>query len=274
MASLFDYSMISVNFQRETRSCNVEILNNQHFDAVQFSIEMEKFYDWLTNKTEIYSVLIKTQKSNFELLPKKLLKEFNEKNFLDYIKRLQRISFGQLILPQTIIWNMSGEFDQLAFELCSASDYQVGNWNFSVNFDSLTKGYTSFICSALYSNNVQSTMKFNSFTLVGKTVNVSELVSASLISNSGNDQTINSIQENISSMSPIARIQFKRSINDWIVKNIDEVIANTLSFQVATLAIGDWKNFAYDQEFHNPREIAKIIKNIPTRQEMKERQLA
>lgn len=274
MASLFDYSTFSVTFERETRSCSVEILNNSKFDEVLFCIEMEKFFDWLTNKTEIYSVSLKNQKPNFELMTKNLLKKFNEKELVDYIKRLQRISFGQMLLPQTIVWNVSGEFDQLAFELISASDYQIANWNFSVHFDSLTKGYTSFISSALFSNNTQATMKFNSYVLVGKSVSANELSDKSLISVTGNEQNLNQVLENISQMSPIARIQFKRSVNDWLIKNIDEVISNNLSFQMATVAIGDWKNFAFDQEFHNPREIAKIIKNIPTRQEVKERQLA
>lgn len=274
MASLFDYTTLSVSFQRETRSVSVIILNDKNFNPIQLAHDLEKFFDWLTNKTEIYSVAITNKNPKLELLSKNLLKEISEIQLLDYIKRLQRISFGQMILPQTIIWHMIGEFDQLAFEICSASDYQILNWDFNVTFDSLTKGFTSIICSSLYSNNAMSTLKFNSYVLVGKTVNAQELTDAFLASMIGNTQKVQETKERISEMSPIARIQFKRSINDWLVKDIDNVITSSLSFQVATMAIGDWKNYAFDQEFHNPREIAKIIKNIPTRQEVKDRQLA
>jgi len=103
-------------------------------------------------------------------------------------------------------------------------------------------------------------------------LNSNELLESGLISFIFNEFKFRSHIGKIKDQSPITRIQFKRSINDSIIKEIDEIMSSELSFSKAAIAIGDWKNWAYDQEFHNPREVGKTLKSIPTMEQNKKAQ--
>lgn len=273
MTSFFDYQFLSVNFSRETRSSKVVIENDKNFNPLAFALELEKFCDWLTNKTEIYSVVFENRHDDFELMPKSTLKEINEKQLLDYVKRIQRISFGQLVLPQTIVWNLRGEIDQMAFEIMSASDIQILSWNASVKFDSLIKGYTSAVSVALHTNNAQTSSILKNYVMTAKSVSANELVTHMFATHLCQGSKSHEVVNSICKMSPIARIQFKRSTNDWAIAKIDELMLQALNFAMATIAIGDWKNYAYDLDFHNPREITKVLKNIPTKEDQRLKQV-
>ncbi|EQC44924.1 hypothetical protein [Bacteriovorax sp. Seq25_V] len=263
MTSLFNYAYLSVSFERETRTCNVKILNSAGFKPQVLAAELEKFFDWLTSRVEIYSVVIETQFSDLELLSKDLLKELTEVEVYNYLKTLQRVSYGQLVLPQTITWNVEGVFDQCAFELMAGADFKFISQNFKVSFDSLTKGICSFNGCAINSQ-LTSSNYYKKVVMSSSELNSTELIESGLVSFIFNEIKFRSHINAIKSQSPITRIQFKRSINDSIIKEMDEIMASELSFSKAALAIGDWKNWAYDQEFHNPREVGRSLKSIPT----------
>lgn len=271
MSSLFNYAYLSVSFERETRSCNVKILNSAGFKPQILASELERFFDWITSRVEIYSVVIETQFSDLELLSKDLLKEMTEVEVYNYLKTLQRVSYGQLVLPQTITWNVEGVFDQCAFELMAGADFRVISQNFRVSFDSLTKGISSFNGCAINSQLTSSNF-YKKIVMSSSELNSTELLESGLVSFIYNDLRFKSHINVIKEQSPITRIQFKRSINDSIIKEIDEIMSSELSFSKAALAIGDWKNWAYDQEFHNPREVGRSLKSIPTMAENRKNQ--
>jgi hypothetical protein len=265
MSHLFNYKTFSITLNRELKNCTVRILNDDHnFSSLKFVDELEQFFDWMTNKTEIASLLIETSSEGLQLLNKSDLKVLDETAIHNFFKKVQRLSWGQVVLPQTIVWNLQANLDFLAMELASGGDIRIAQPSFTLAFNLLSKGITpmSAGCSLMGKISNESIIKAN--LLSNKLESATNLLNIGLIHQISYSDEVTKTLKSIATQSPIARIQFKRSVNDGLIKEIDDLMANELSFAKATLAIGDWKKWANDQEFANPREFSKILRNTAT----------
>jgi enoyl-CoA hydratase/carnithine racemase len=265
MSQLFNFKTLSVSLSRNIRNCKLEILNNHpQFSAQKFVEELEQLLDWLSNKTEISSVLIQTSEGSLNLLNKSDIKYSEEITFVKYLERIQRLCWGQIVLPQTIVWNLRGECDYMMLEMVAGGDLITCHPSFMANIDILKKGITpgcgttSLLSKKVGHNNLYAKV------LMSSNLSAQILEQIGLISFIEYGNQLEKILKEISLQSPIARIQFKRAINDTYIKEMDDLMANELSFSRATLSIGDWMRWALEKEFANPREFAKILRSIPT----------
>lgn len=275
ITQLFNYSTFTINLNRELKNCKITVLNNtQQFSGIQFINELERFFDWLTNKTEIASVLVETEKDEFYLIGKNDLKCLNENAINDFLKRVQRVSWAQVVLPQTIIWNFKSTIDFLTLELAAGGDIRTCTPSFRMTFDILSQGICPMSGGASLLARTTGHSILKSYIMTGQTVNADNLIKHGIIHFVDHGEETNTTLRRISKQSPIARIQFKRSVNDSLIVEIDEVMSKELSFAKASLAIGDWKRWSEDREFANPREYGKILRNTPTHADVKERAMA
>ncbi|EQC51007.1 enoyl-CoA hydratase/isomerase family protein [Bacteriovorax sp. DB6_IX] len=275
MSHLFNYKTFTISLDRELKNCKLRVQNDtESFSSLKFIDELEKFFDWMTSKTEISSLLIETSADSFELLSKNDLKLLDENAVFNYLRKVQRLSWGQIVLPQTIVWNFQGSADFLALELASGADIRIAHPSFTMAFNTLNKGITPMASGSSLMGIVtnQSIVKAN--LLSNKVENATNLLQLGLIHQVSYNDEVRKTLKNIAEQSPIARIQFKRSINDQIIRDIDDLMANEVSFAKAALAIGDWKRWANESEFANPREFSKILRRTPTIEQVNERALA
>ncbi|OIQ15881.1 MAG: hypothetical protein BM556_16415 [Bacteriovorax sp. MedPE-SWde] len=279
MSQLFNYKTFSVSLSRELKNCTVSVLNDsEQFSSFKFIDELELFFDWVTSKTEIASILIETSDKELELLNQSELKFLDEKAIYNFLKKVQRLSWGQIVLPQTVIWNFQNQVDFLTMELAAGADIRTCGASFTLAFDSLSKGVTPMASGSCLMSKLTNSSIIKANLLSNKVENAERLIGLGIIHTICYADEVRKTLRNISLQSPIARIQFKRSINDELIRNIDELMVQELTFAKATLAIGDWKKWANDKEFSNPREFSKILRKTPTveqvRQENFQREMA
>ena len=269
MSQLFNYKSLSISLNKEQKCCHVSLLNNnENFDSPTLLNELELFFDWLTNKVEISSVLIETQSSDFKVLPKSLLNKLNIDQLSKHLQLCQRLSWVQVMLPQTIIWNYTGPTDYHAFELSSGADLITCNPSFTTSFNVLSMGLTPSSSGISIQSKSTGPKIYKSYILRNKCASAAELQSLGLISFINFGDELKTALTEISKQSSIARIQFKRSSNNELIKDMDESMTAELSFARATLAVGDWQRWSSDREFGNPREYSKTIRNVPTRSQV------
>jgi enoyl-CoA hydratase/carnithine racemase len=280
MSQLFNFKTFSISLSRELKNCSLQVHNDtDRFSALKFVDELEQFFDWMTSKTEIASLLIETAGDELSLLNKEDLKILDETALYNYLKKVQRLSWGQIVLPQTIVWNLQGHIDFLAMELASGGDIRICDPSFTLAFNLLNKGVTPMAAGSSLMGKITNQSIIKSNLLSNKIENAQGLLNLGLVHSISYSDEVRKTLKNISEQSPIARIQFKRSINDELIREIDDLMANELSFAKATLAIGDWKRWAQETEFANPREFSKILRKTPTvaqaaEQELQQRAMA
>ena len=262
MSFAFDYKTLSITLNRQEKNCHLTLLNKKDFQIKLFLEELESFFDWLTNKIEISSVLIEPLKTSFNLWNLKEKEKFDQTEITLYLKLIQRLSWSQLLLPQTIIWKFNESVDFLGYELSSGSDIKIAAPSIHIKLNPLKYGITptSGLCALLNKTTNHSKLKY--YLMTSSTLSKGELIDLGLINVIQYGQECSEIIENISEQSPTARIQLKRSFNHKIIENIDDYMTRELNFGMATLQIQDWKRKIHKQDFLNPREVSKELKNL------------
>lgn len=264
--SILNYNTLYVSLSRQTRTCFVKVANDQKFfNTSTYLKELENLFDWLSNKVEINSVIFKFASEEIELFKKEELRFFDDKTLGNTLQLLARLSWAQILLPQTVIWSFQKSACPFSIELAMGGDIRYCAPSFSVNFDQLNKGITPMGGMNTLTNEKGNSAKIMQFLLSSQNVGADALISAGLIGKTlYSENEIEDIVSRISKQSPMARIQTKRSFNNELIKNMEEVLLEEITFANSTLATGDFKNYANDRSFTNPRDFARVLKKTPT----------
>ena len=264
--SILNYNTLNVSLTRQTRTCFVTIANDQKFfNTSTYLKELEDLFDWLSNKVEINSVVFKFASEDIELLKKEELRFFDEKTLGNTLQLLARLSWAQVLLPQTVLWSFQKSACPFSLELAMGGDIRYCAPSFSVAFDQLNKGITPMGGMNTLTNEKGNSAKIMQFLLSSQNVGADALISAGLIGKTLFDENeIEDIVSRIAKQSPMARIQTKRSFNNELIKKMEEVLLEEITFANSTIATGDFKNYANDKKFTNPREFARVLRDSPT----------
>ncbi len=265
-SNFFNYNILNVSLSRQTRTCFVTVANDgQFFNTTTYLNELENLFDWLTNKIEINSVVFRYKAEKIELFKAEELRFFDEKNLGSTLQQLARLSWAQVLLPQTIIWSFQKEACPFSLELAMGGDIRYCAPSFSVTFNQLDKGITPMGGMNTLTNEKGNSAKIMQYLLSSQSVGADALISSGLIGKTlYSENEIEDVVARIAKQSPTARIQTKRSFNNSLIKQMEEVFLEEVSFANSTLATGDFKNYANQKAFINPREFAKVLRETPT----------
>ncbi len=266
MSNFFKYNTLNISLSRQTRTCNVVIANDeQFFNTSTYLNELEHFFDWLTNKIEIHSVVFKFASDDIELFKKEELRFFDEVNLGNTLQQLARLSWGQLLLPQTILWSFQKSACPFSLELAMGGDIRYCAPSFSVTFNQLDKGITPMAGMNTLTNEKANSAKLMQYLLSSQSVGADALINAGLVGKIlYSENELEDIVTRISKQSPTARIQTKRSFNNALIKAMEDDLLEEITFANSTLATGDFKNYANGKDFINPRDFARVLKQTPT----------
>lgn len=263
MSKLFNFTNLDVNLDRQTKSASVLIYRSQEkFEPQNFINELETFFNWLPNKLEIASVTFEFQESNYELFPESILMGFNEVQLKDYIKKCQKLCWSQLLLPQTIIWNMGETTDFSFWQLALGSDIRICHENVQIGLDSLECGHAPLIAGTHLLNKLFNSSKIKALTQVGIDIEIDDILSTGLAHFKDSFKLIKSLQTKLSKQSPVARIQYKRSINNQLIINFEQMMEEDLGFILSTLITNDWRPMSDETQYMSPKKVSQVLKSV------------
>ena len=260
MQNLFNFSCLDVSLERKTKSAQVQINFNSSTDKPEIFIsELNQFIDWLSNKTEIASVLFEYSEST-KLFSDDYLKNTNPKTFVELQHKIQELNWIQLIMPQTFIWHMDEISDYHLWELAFGADLRICHKEINLKTNLLERGLQPFIAGPTLLNKMFNSSKINSYLITGLDLDFNQLQDAGIVHLADCYDIKNSILFKISKQSPTARMQFKRSTNNELISAMSEMMNTDREFFNASMMTMDWKNHLEDKDFISPKELGKILK--------------
>lgn len=265
-SNFFNYNTLNISLTRQTRTCVVKVANDaKFFNTTTYLNELEQFFDWLTNKIEINSVVFKFANDDIELFKKDELRFLDEKALGATLQQLARLSWAQILLPQTIIWSFQKSACPFGLELAMGGDIRYCAPSFSTTFNQLDKGITPMGGMNTLTNEKGNSAKIMQYLLSSQSVGADALISSGLIGKIlYTENELEDVVKRIAKQSPTARIQTKRSFNNALIKKMEEVLLEEITFANSTIATGDFKKYANEKEFVNPRDFARTLRQTPT----------
>ncbi len=262
MSNLFNFSNLDVNLDRSTKSASVLIYRSQEkFSPQNFINELETLFNWLTNKLEISSVTFEFQEENYSLFPENILLNFSETQLKSYIEKCQKLCWSQLLLPQTIIWNMGKSKDFSFWQLAMGSDIRICHEECKIEMNCLNSGHAPLIAGPNLMERLINPSMIKSWSMIGLEIESSKIINSGLAHLKDSFKLVKSLQQRIANQSPTARIQYKRSINNTLINNFEDFINIDKNFILSTLITADWKTVD-NEEFMNPKIMKKILKSV------------
>ena len=260
MPNLFDYTHLNVSLERKTKSAEVTILTKStKFNPFQFISELENLYSYFSNKLEVNSIYIEFEE-NQNLINKDVLKNCDHKRFIDFCHKVQEITWIQLLMPQTIIWDLGNVSDYHFWELSFGADIRLCNEDINIEMNLLERGLCPLFSGTSMTSYLFNYSKIKAHLSTGLELNFSEITELGMCHFKNSFGLKKSLLTKIAKQSSVTRIQYKRSINNMLIKKMEELMNEDREFSHAALASGDWSRYAKDENFMNPKEMGRILK--------------
>ncbi len=261
MPNLLDFTHFEVSLSRETKNCTVNIHKNpESFDSKVFITEIESLFNWLSNKLEISSLLIEFNE-DITLLNRDFTANENPKSFVDLCHKIQELTWIQLLLPQTIIWDMGKVSDFHMWELSYGGDVRMCDDETTLITNILERGLCPIFSGPSMLNKIFNYSKIKAHLNCGLELNTDDLLDVGIIHFKNSFGLKKSLLAKVAKQSSVARIQHKRSINNELIEDMQKLMDKDREFAHASLVTGDWKSFAQNKDFVNPRELGRILKD-------------
>lgn len=260
MPNLFDYTHFEVSLERQTKNCTVTIQSESNtLDSQIFVHELERLFSWLSNKLEISSVLIEFN-GQMKLLNDSFIRDTAPNNFIDLCHKVQELTWIQLLLPQTIIWDMGDISDYHMWELSYGGDIRLCDDEAVLHTNILEKGLCPLFSGPSMLNKMFNFSKIKAHINCGLELSANELLETGIAHFKNSFGLRKSLVTKIAKQSSVTRIQNKRSMNNELIEDMQDMMNKDREFAHASLVTGDWKNFVNKRDFVNPRELGKILK--------------
>ena len=260
MPNLLDFTHFEVSLNRQTKNCTVSIHKNSgSFDSKTFISEIESLFNWLSNKLEVSSLLIEFD-DDIELLDKGFIENSTPTSFVELCHKIQELTWIQLLLPQTIIWDMGKVSDYHMWELSYGGDVRMCDSDTILVTNILERGLCPIFSGPSMLNKVFNFSKIKAHLNCGLDLDTDDLLEVGIIHFKNSFGLKKSLLAKVAKQSSVARIQHKRSMNNELIEDMQTLMNKDREFAHASLVTGDWKKFVNNEDFINPRELGKILK--------------
>ncbi len=274
MSNLFNYQTLTVSLCKKFKSLKVELNRPDKQNAInsEMIFELESLFSWATSHLEINSIFLTSSSDLFS----------NGQNHHDaqnisteqlnkLLLRLQKIIYSMYFLPQTILVDLKNGASGIGAELALGADIRIAHNQAILSFAHASEGLVPTCGGVGILGSIIPKSYARNWLLSSKQVNTQEMMAAGFISDAYQPddrvETIETILQQINDQSPVARIQTKRSLLNFLMPLLENSRESENKFAFANLQSGDWKTFleSKDSPGPNPKINFANIKEFSTK---------
>lgn len=271
---IFNYNTLNVALNPLNRSMTIELNRPDAKNAInkEMIFELENLFNWLNDHLEVNSVLLSSTSDYFcSGFDKNELKNLDTDKFKSYLVRIQKLITTMNHIPQTIVCDLKNGASGIGAELSLGADIRIANTNTLVCFDSLKEGLVPTCGGVGILSQIVGPGRARAWTLSGIKINSTKLLDSGFIIDTHEDEDYELAKElldSISTQSPVARIQAKRSFLEQVLPEIERAGQYEANYSFANMVTNDWKNFVEAElegikaDFTNPRDLATKLTEV------------
>ena len=243
MANFFSYKTLDLEIISSCKSIILQFIDPEINPTT--ILELEHFFSWLCNHIEVNTVLISGKENifshGFNLLE---FSNLNNDEIQTLWEKLQKIVYMLFFLPQTLIFDLKESAYGAGAEFSIGGDIRIAQEGAEIKFDHLKKGLIPNCGGIGFLESIIAPAYVRSWILTGDKIPKEQLISSGFIHSFYDESNSNygkNLMENFSSISPIARIQAKRSLLEPLLPKLEKSLVFESKFSFATLNINDWR---------------------------------
>lgn len=244
MNSIFNYQTLEVNLSRETRTLFITL--NQDYINTELLFELESVFAWCTNKTEIRSILLKSNKELFSMgYQLKILTEMSSDKIQQFTKKLQTINLAISCLPQTVICDLGRGTINLGAELAMACDIRIAHEKSYISFNHTKLGLVPSSGGLSTLSRIVGSSNAKNWIMSASDISINTLKSSGFVFKSYSESTKSALTHellfDIHQQSEVARIQTKLGLSEQNREDIEKYNQFETKLSNAALITEDWK---------------------------------
>ena len=253
---------LRITFNKKERSLYI-LLNRPKFKQLlnaEMLFELESILSWVIPHVEINCIILSSTSDVFcNGYDYQEFAQMEKKQVQQFLVRLQKLVYGMLHLPQTLIADFSSGACGLGIELALGCDVRVARKDCKLDFHSLQKGLVPScggigLLSALVGN-----AHTRNWLLSSANVRVDELLQSGLVYKTYEEEFSHQIIESIASQSQIARIQCKRSLLEKLLPELERALIYEPSCSFVAVETGEYKKAIENKPFTSPLDLANSL---------------
>ena len=264
MANLFSFKALEVYPLKKYQSLILEL--KAPLIDTNTVLELEKFFNWVSNHLEVNSILI-TSKTNIfsQGLNLKEFKKSPQKDFEKILRKFQNLIYSLFFLPQTIVMDLKEQAQGAGAEFCIGADFRIARKGVKINFNHLNQGLVPTCGGVGFLESIVAQSFVRKWILSASNISENDLLNSGFIHefyDGSNQDLSHRYLENRNNQPPIPRIQAKRSLLESFLPRIERALQFESKFAFAGMGLGDWKKILDDKKgkHSNPRDLSKLLK--------------
>ena len=269
MISIFNYNTLATWLNKKNRSLHVEFKSPSISSEMVF--ELESLLAWTASHLEINSILLTGPDNLFSTgLDQDEMLRLSDEKLQKLLLKLQRLIYSFFFLPQTVIVDLKEQCSSVGAELAIGADIRLAQENCQLSFSHLSSGLVPSCGGVGFLNALIPSAMARNWLSTGKAICTQQLLNSGFIqefySTEIRQEKINEYLQTIAAQAPIARIQYKRSILENILPQLDQALEYEKQFAFAAMASRDWESAIIAAKknespiFASARELASKLK--------------
>lgn len=248
---IFNYKTLEVFLDRPSKSMRIHLQQTQM--NLEQVFELETLFSWLTNKTEISSVLITSDHEVFSTGANRKEQTFyDEEKLKKLLEKLQKITYGMLYLPQTFIVDLKHGASTHGIEFSLGADIRVAHESALITFDHVSLGLSPASGGIGLLKNLVGESYAKKWLISSKDIDTDEMLNSGLLfSTYTKKEQVESLIRDIAKQPMLSRIQTKFALLQTVLPQLDAFQNIESKTSNATLKAREWKRDLIERQKNN-----------------------
>lgn len=259
-ANPLQYNTLKISLRPRTRSVIVKFDTPKDVMTIEMLFELETFFNWLSSRIEIHSVVFSSTGSLFSNgIDRDYLKTLSVSKLTQTIRRFKKLIWSMFYLPQTFIVDLKDGAHFEGAEFLLGCDFAFSSSKATISFSHLQEGMTPSLGAIELLDYFVGPRYSRSWILSGKDVSYHDLIKTGLVLGENTEQNISKELIAISHQAPVSRIQAKRALLENILPLHKQSQERIEQITLSSLASEDFRR-PKEHGFMDAREFGKVLK--------------
>lgn len=263
-SSLFNFNCFSVSLNPKFKCLSITFKAKKRYLDLELLFELDSILAWAASRIEVATIYISSENECLGLgIDKTKLKSMNSEKVETLLKRTQKIIWGMMHLPQTIIMDLGVGASDLSAELALGADIRLAQIDALMHFNHIQLGLLPSSGSLSLLSHLVGHAYSRKWIYKAQGIHTKELLNSGLISDTyhdSNDQEVTKklYLQSLIDASPTQRIQAKVSFLSILEKEMKNSSDREEKSLKASLLTQDWQAQSSD-DFTKVHDLKKAL---------------